>query len=529
MSRYKITLVEPPRIKSVWKRGSNVSIIGTVRQHTPLHTQPIVAAKLREALGDDYEISIIDGRLVDPNHDEKYKTVPYGDGVLEHYQIGLSLDGEEIRDIAKGTDVLGITVNFTQEAHVAVAIGLRARELNPRVKLIYAGSDVRARWEYYLNHGEADAVILGDGEQCGPDLIRALLGKRPIGGIPSIAYVEDGSICKSPIRGIAKMEEVPLPAFDLVAENISDWVESHEGDLPSGVFPPLAYVETSRGCHETCSFCYSAGLRYRMMKTEQVNDYAQHLKTWGFRALMMMADNELTPLLMKKVSGTELSGRDMIIERYRVFREHGFSWEFSNGLQYSLLHDERGFDDELISEMFSNCYRLFTPIEDPLDLTYDKLHGSPAYRKKFINRTNEQIFREHHCNILARIAAHGLRMMTFGLIIGWPGDSPERVRRVADRCRILREAIKSANPNCQTLFTPFIGIPIPGTGSWYDLQRKKLIKEDVESHPEAWQFALTTYGNHEMVDERLKLIAELDGEEAFREWTSTGSYPHQVA
>src|SRR5439155_14160802 len=144
----------------------------------------------------------------------------------------------------------------------------------------------------------------------------------------------------------------------------------------------------------------------------------------------------------------------------------------------------------------SNCYRLFTPIEDPLDLTYPKLHGSPAYRKKFINRTNEQIFREHHCNILARIASHGLRMMTFGLIIGWPGDTPERVRRVADRCRILREAIKSANPNCQTLFTPFIGIPIPGTGSWYDLQRKKLIKEDIESHPEAWQFALTTYGNY---------------------------------
>jgi hypothetical protein len=244
---------------------------------------------------------------------------------------------------------------------------------------------------------------------------------------------------------------------------------------------------------------------------------------------MMMADNELTPLLMRKVPGTNISGRELIIERYRVFREYGFCWEFSNGLQYSMFYNGGVFDDELIEEMFSNCYRLFTPIEDPLGLAYDKLHGTPAERRKLSDRTNEQIFNAHHVRTLARIAATGLKMMTFGLIIGWPGDTVERVRLVGERCKILRHAIQEANPNCQTLFTPFIGIPIPGTSNWFDYQKRGMIKEDVEAHPEAWQFALTTYGNFEMVDERLKLIAELNGEEAFREWTSTGAYPHQIA
>jgi radical SAM superfamily enzyme YgiQ (UPF0313 family) len=529
MCRYKITLVEPHRVKSIWKRGSDVAIIGTVRQHTPLHTQPIVAAKLCEALGDDYEIAIVDSRLIEPETEECYKTVPYGEGILEHYRVGLGLESERFRDIARHTDILGITVNFTQEAAVAVAIGQRAKELNHRVKLIYAGSDVRARASYYLTTGQGDAVILGDGEYCGAALIRALLGKEPLNGIPSIAYIEDGNIYQSPTRATVPMEDVPLPAFNLVAQDIPRWIESHEGDLPKGVFPPLAYVETSRGCHETCGFCYSAGLSYRTMKTEQVTQYAAHLKKWGFRTLMMMADNELTPLLMRKVPGTDISGRELIIKRYRVFREYGFCWEFSNGLQYSMFYQGGVFDEELIEEMFSNCFRLFTPIEDPLGLVYDKLRGTPAERRKLSDRTNEQIFNDHHLNTLTRIAATGLKMMTFGLIIGWPGDTAERVRQVGERCKILRDAIKEANPNCQTLFTPFIGIPIPGTRNWFDYQKRGAIKEDVEAHPEAWQFALTTYGNFEMVDERLKLIAELNGEEAFREWTSTGAYPHQIA
>ena len=107
-----------------------------------------------------------------------------------------------------------------------------------------------------------------------------------------------------------------------------------------------------------------------------------------------------------------------------------------------------------------------------------------------------------------------------------PGDTLERVRRVCERCQVLRDAIARANPRCDALFTPFVGIPIPGTRNWHDFQRQGLIKEDVAAHPEAWQFALTTYGNHEMVDARLRLIGELDGHDALNEWTSTGVY-HQ--
>lgn len=526
-AKFLITLIEPHRVKSVWRRGSQADIIGTVRRNTPLHSQPIVAALLRRGLGADYAIAILDCRLALPDAEELYKVVPYGDGVLEHYRVGLSLDSERFRDAVRSSNLIGVTVNFTQEADVAGEIGRRARALIPAVKLVYAGADVRARPDHYLGRVGADAVVLGDGERCGPDLVSRLVTGRSLEGLPSVAY-RDGSITRSAPAPPVPIDEVPLPAFDLVAADIPLWVESHEGDLPAGVEPPLAYVETSRGCHETCAFCYSAGIKYRPMLDAQIAAYADHLRASGFRTLLLIADNELTPLLMSRVHGTGDSGRELIINRFRALRARGFRWEFSNGLQYSMFRHNGRIDDELIEAMFDGCYRLFTPIEDPLDLPYDKQYGTPAERRTS-GASKEQVFQNHHLEVLARIAASGLGMMTFGFMVGWPGDTVERVRRVGERCRRLRDAVHQANPGCAALFTPFVGIPIPGTRNWQDFQRRGVIKEDVCTHPEAWQFALTTFGNHEMVDARLRLIAELDGEEALHEWTSTGVYPHQHA
>lgn len=529
MALYNVTLLEPHRVKSVWRRGSERRIMGSVRQNTPLHSQPVIAAMLRQKLDDRFSFSIVDCRLRDPEREEAYKEVPYGDGVLEHHRVGMSLEGPGFETVARESDVLGITVNFTQAAGVAFDIAKRAKALNPRLSIVYGGADARARYEHYLTRGAGDAVVLGDGERCGADLIRALVGHGKLEDVSSIAFAEDGRIRvgQPPLRETVPMEEVPLPAFDLVGEDLGSWVQSHEGDLPPGIHPPLAYVETSRGCHETCPYCYSAGLRYRFMPSHQIEEYCDHLLGYGIRTIMMIADNELTPMLIPKVRGYGGSGRDLLLERYEIFQRKGLAWEFSNGLQYSMFYRDGQLDEELIERMFSGCYRLFTPIEDPLDLPYEKLYGSPGERRRHV-KTADEAFEQHHMKVLARIAATGLPMMTFGVIIGWPGDTVERVIRVRERCRRLAEAIWEANPSCQLLFTPFVGIPIPGTKNWEQYGREGLIREDVELHPEAWQFCLTTYGNFEMVEARLRMIADLDGEQALEEWTSTGVYPRQA-
>jgi radical SAM superfamily enzyme YgiQ (UPF0313 family) len=492
-----------------------------------LHSQLIIGAFLRNSFrDDDVEIEILDNRLENPQSDQLYKVVPYGGGTLEHYRVGLDLESQYFRNVISKSSILGLTVNFTQEAGVAIDIAVRARLINPEIRVVFGGSDVRARAEHYLRQA-ADAVVLGDGERVGPRLIRSLLDRKSLDGIPSIAYRDGETICQKPKADGVPMEEVHLPAFDLVRQHIPQYVESHEGDLPEGISPPLAYVETSRGCHETCPFCFTAGIKYRVMSSRQIEEYAEHLRSWGIQSLMMIADNELTPLLMQNVRSCNMPGRDLIIDRYRIFRRHGFRWEFSNGLQYSMFVKDGRIDEELVREMFEGCYRLFIPIEDPLDLGYKKLYGRPSERRKS-TADKDEIFRSHHMDVLSAIAATGLPMMNFGLIIGWPGDTVARVHRVTDRCRELKDAIQRANPQCQVLFTPFVGIPIPGTANWFDYQNRGLIREDVNNHPEAWQFGLTTYGNFEMVHARMEMIADLNGEAALKEWTSTGVYPHLV-
>src|ERR1700731_770442 len=97
--------------------------------------------------------------------------------------------------------------------------------------------------------------------------------------------------------------------------------------------------------------------------------------------MMIMPNNELTPLLMQNVRSCGMPGRDLIIDRYRIFRQHGFRWEFSHRLQLMMLATLGTIDEELISAMFQGCYRLFTPIEGPLHLSYEKLYGQHSHRR----------------------------------------------------------------------------------------------------------------------------------------------------
>src|SRR5215469_2327691 len=245
MASRKVILVEPHRIKSVWKIGTQTRILGTVRQKTPLHSQLVIGAFLRNSLPDDVDVEIFDCRLENPQIEELYKVVPYGGGSLEHYRVGIDLNSQRFRNVIGESSILGITVNFTQEAGVAIDIARKAKSINPEIFIVVGGSDARARADHYLDQ-IADAVVLGDGERVGPRLVRALLNREALDGIPSIAYRDGRLIRQQPKSDGVPMEEVPLPAFDLVQKYLPQYVESHEGDLPDGISLFFSYGETSR-------------------------------------------------------------------------------------------------------------------------------------------------------------------------------------------------------------------------------------------------------------------------------------------
>ncbi len=521
MAKYLVTLVEPHGVITRDDRGR---ILGSLRRRAPLHSQQIIGATLREGLGDNFDVRIYNPKLADPNHEEHYHSTSYGPYRLTHYRVGESFNSSSFRARMKETDILGITVNFTQVSTNAISLARAARAINPKIKIIYGGSDASAtvnQREFYLKIGGGHVIVPKDAEDISAAVVRALVGDGSLGRIAGISHnlhrMSPQHNLPVPTPSKERMKKVPLPALDLVEDQIPRWTEDHEGPLPKRVETPIAYVEFARGCHERCDFCTIAGVPYSAMDTEQAEAFLKHFRKYGIKSLMIITDNELT------LSLTE-NGRSTLLERYRLLKHYDFRWNFGNGLQYSLFRRKDGsLDSELMDAMFSGAYCMYTPLEDPLTMEYEKLLGHP--RLRIHDHTDAATAFERSIEILEYIAATGIPKMTFGFLMGGPADTVDRVRAHEKPLRMLKERLARVNPHMEMLFTPFIEMPLPGTANYELYHRSKLIKADIDTDPELWQFALTTFGNYEMVEERLRLIALLNGQDALDTWTSTGLYP----
>ena len=527
MNIYKISLIEPNHVTT---RDDEGRILGSVRARVPLHTQPLVAASLRENSQVPLVIEVFNPTLLAPSQETYLRASKYGAIAMEHSYRGVPIESHHFTRIASESDICGITANFTERANVAVLIARRLREISPDIKIVYGGSDALHRPDFYLTEGGGDVIVPKDAEITGPQVIDALLGVGCLDKIPGITYRDGERIQSTP--GIPshpasterhRMDLVPLPALDLVVGQIPMWTEDHEGPLPNGVHPPLTYAEFSRGCHENCSFCATAGVRYSYASPRYVEQYLQHLKHFGVSTINLVEDNILTRILLKRGQG-----RFDLLETFQLLRDHGFQWCFGNGIQYSLLRRRDGtFDHEVLEAMFSNCYCVYIPLEDiprpGSGFQYPKLFGlSP---RSVTAASAEKIFRENHY-ILEAIAGLGVPRMTLGFILGAARESPSDILHVEESLQRLRDHLLEVSPSMEQLYMPHIWMALPGTKDYRDLCA--IIDQDpARINPEYFQFAIGTCGP-KWIQERLRLIESLNGKETLLDW-NRGRYPHGVS
>jgi hypothetical protein len=105
-------------------------------------------------------------------------------------------------------------------------------------------------------------------------------------------YMRLGSYDKHPDAWAPDMNTAPFAALDLV--DTSAFNESGEGLLIPGVSPPIMHFESSRGCHENCTFCATPNLKgtaFRYMRTERIRQMLRYDRSMGIRSLAMI----LTP------------------------------------------------------------------------------------------------------------------------------------------------------------------------------------------------------------------------------------------
>ncbi|HVR38920.1 MAG TPA: radical SAM protein [Thermoanaerobaculia bacterium] len=164
--------------------------------------------------------------------------------------IDLRIDGEErgLADCKKfDPDVDGLQCNFTTERNRTVRLAERIKREMPRAIVIVGGHD-SSRDPDHFRHPAIDYIVIGDGEEVMPPLLKALEDGTDPKSIQGLEYTRgDEWINTGEANARPNLDSYPKPARHLIERYAEHYfINFHK---------PLALMETARGCPFKCNFC----------------------------------------------------------------------------------------------------------------------------------------------------------------------------------------------------------------------------------------------------------------------------------
>src|SRR3989338_11705616 len=130
--------------------------------------------------------------------------------------------------------------------------------------------------EYTLKRTKADIIMMGDAEETIIEVLDAKLTGKNLKPVAGIVYREGEEIFVNPRRTLNRdLDSLPFPAWDLFP--MKSYTQSM---TPPGMHKPQVMMDilASRGCTDTCNFCYrlEKGIRFRSL--QNVIDEIKYLK-----------------------------------------------------------------------------------------------------------------------------------------------------------------------------------------------------------------------------------------------------------
>lgn len=316
----------------------------------------------------------------------------------DKYEVVLTDENIESVDFDLKADLVGISAmtSYVNRGY-EIADQFRAKG----IPVVMGGVHPSFMPEEALQH--CDAVVIGE--------VELVIDKM-------LADLEDGAM-----RGTYKsdilhpMTGMPMPRYDLLKKNR---------------YVNRTFVQTSRGCHQGCTFCAEPlmnGLKFRYRPVDEV---IREMEECGERTISINdADFFGTPERPKEVM--------------RALKGRGFHWQA--GVTSKLAADDEML--ELAAE--SGCTLLSIGFESITRSTLTSVH-------KHVNRP------ENFAKLVEKIHSHGI--MVFGLFMfGFDGDD----RTVFDET--VKFNIDAKYDACgYSSLTPY-----PGTLTWYEMKKANRI------------------------------------------------------
>ena len=142
---------------------------------------------------------------------------------------------------------VGISSLHALEYDRVLEVARLVRRLAPDA-FVFAGGHAVAAYPGPIENDALDAIVLDDGEDLVPALVRAVRAGRPVTEVPGLRVrTKDGWVSTRPLTDRTGLDEVPLPDRSVV--------ERYRDRYHCLLFKPVWLVETARGCPFRCSFC----------------------------------------------------------------------------------------------------------------------------------------------------------------------------------------------------------------------------------------------------------------------------------
>ncbi|MBI2003765.1 MAG: radical SAM protein [Parcubacteria group bacterium] len=491
----RIGLIEEPALKLTDPYGRNWAIL---RQNEPLGSKQILAGTL---FGAGYDVRLFN--LRGGTGETIFGEVEWKQMKMTKIAAGTpwtALDPKEC-------DVWGLTINFQQDREIGRRIIEYLSARGGRVAV--GGSDVFAEPKPYLEAGALVAVMDKSG-MSNKAAIEVALNRNPEGHYR--LYTKNGWLNSPGHFSRLHPENWPLPPPEFVKETFGDrlWRPNLSRNLL-----PTGAVMFDHGCDRHCDFCETPSykLGYQYMSPERALEWLALQKQAGANSVTCLSDQFLGRILYK-------NGREEILRIMKGIRELEIAISFSNGLELAKATLGRGFkngdptpDEELVSALFgwdgkSGCSLIYAPAERPIE-------GTAAYAKLLPWRS--------HVEMLKAIVRAGVPDISYGVIIGFPDDSNEKMKILFEEVVKLKSELIGINPALSFRIRPHTIIAIPSTPLARELKSNGLIR--FEDDPSIAGGLLTpnidTYfmSYKEVSDWQIKMFCDFEGEKTWEGFT----------
>jgi len=328
-----------------------------------------------------------------------------------------------------------LSIEYKLAAHEAFRI---VKKVNPKIKTVLGGVYPTLSPEVAIKDPNVDFVILGEGEERFPLLLKAINAGGGFEKLDGLTYRVDGNpvIQRNAGTGIENLDALPFPDYsDYDMHRLTRWGQKFTQNNQFRQFP-MSMSMTSRGCPYQCTYCaagkdmnpINGGTRTR--SPQNVLEEVDMLREkYGVREMIFVDDSLLLPRkraveIMKGLAERRKNGSDLL-------------WK-SNNL------DIRHVNEEILDWMKeSGCYQLTFSLES----------GSPNTLK----RMNRNYNIPKAIKIMEAMKERGFEEVCSNFIVGFPGDTWDDIRETFN----FADDLRRKGLLDYALFS--VATPLPGT------------------------------------------------------------------